>query len=125
MRRVLVVDDNRELRLYLVKALRDYGYRAAEAETAPLALAKQLMFKPHIVLLDVVMPGVNGNEIIEKLLAFNPKVVVIMMTGYPNGGLAHLAIGMGARDYIVKPFNLDRLSLLINTYELLDLPEVE
>ena len=123
MRRVLVVDDDKAVRSCLYEVLNAQGYKAAEAETAPLALATQMIFRPHIVLLDVVMPGMTGNEIIKKLVAFDSNVVVIIMTGFPNEGLASLAIEMGARDYIVKPFDLAQLKTMLQVYELTELLE--
>ena len=120
MRRVLVVDDDEAVRVYLHEVLAAHGYETALTETAPQALATQVSFRPHVVLLDVVMPGMTGIEIVETLMAVNPDVIVIIMTGYANDGSALQAIALGARDYLVKPFDWEQLKTLLEVYALLD-----
>lgn len=120
MRRVLVVDDDEAVRVYLHEVLAAHGYETALTETAPQALATQVSFRPHVVLLDVVMPGMTGIEIVETLIAIDPGVTVIVMTAYPNDGSALQAIELGARDYLVKPFDWEQLKTLIEVYAVTD-----
>lgn len=120
MRRVLVVDDDTAVRVYLHEVLTAHGYETAVAETAPEALARQVSFRPHVVLLDNVMPGMTGIEIVEPLIALDPSVIVIIMTGFANDGSALQAIELGARDYLVKPFEWEQLKTLLEVYALLD-----
>jgi DNA-binding NtrC family response regulator len=65
--------------------------------------------RPQIVLLDLVMPGVQGMEVLQKILEFDPGIDVILMTGYYSTESAVEAIQKGAADYFPKPFSPDKL----------------
>jgi DNA-binding NtrC family response regulator len=65
--------------------------------------------RPDIVLLDMVMPGVEGMEVLEKILEFDPRIDVILMTGFYSAESAVEAIQKGAADYFPKPFSPDKL----------------
>ena len=120
MSRVLIVDDDEAIRVYLHEVLTAHGYETALAETTSQALARQISFRPHVVLLDVVMPGMTGIEIVETLIANDPGVTVIIMTAYANDGSALQAIELGARDYLVKPFDWEQLKTLLEVYAVTD-----
>jgi DNA-binding NtrC family response regulator len=79
------------------------------AEDADTALA---MFKPgqyNLALIDLVMPGMNGLELMQKLMEADPEIFCLIMTGYPTIDSAYKAMVEGASDYIIKPFQLSEL----------------
>jgi two-component system chemotaxis response regulator CheY len=72
--------------------------------------------KPSVVLLDVVMPDMDGIELLKKIKKLSPQTCVIMLTGVKDESVVREAIESGASDYIVKPFSLDQLKVTILTH---------
>jgi DNA-binding NtrC family response regulator len=111
--RVLIVDDEKTLRVSLALALREDGYEVDEAETGAEALAKVVAEPPHVLLLDLRLPDEDGIEVFKKIRARTRDPVVIMMTAYGVVEAAFEAVRLGAYYYISKPFSLDRMKELI------------
>ena len=109
MQRILVVDDEEPVRNLLTTFLEKKGYMTADVETGPLALAQLNIFKPHMVLLDIRMAGLDGLETLKKIKNHDPDLPVIMVTGENDDKTAREAMENGALDYITKPFNLEQL----------------
>lgn len=110
MTRLLVVDDVPLFRAGLTSALRDAGFDVVgEAETAEGAVAQAENLQPDIVLLDVLMPGLSGLEVVEKLTAVSPDSDVILLTGSESEEDLLAAIKAGARGYIVKDMPFPQL----------------
>lgn len=110
MTRLLVVDDVPLFRAGLTSALRDAGFDViGEAETAEGAVAKAESLLPDLVLLDVLMPGLSGLEVVEKLTAVSPESKVILLTGSESEEDLLAAIKAGARGYIVKDMPFPQL----------------
>ena len=85
MAKVLVADDERNVRLSLVYILFDAGYDVIEAEDGPMALEKACQEHPDLILLDVMMPGMDGFRVLEKIRE-NPateSIPVVMLTALP------------------------------------------
>jgi CheY-like chemotaxis protein len=106
MRRVLVVEDEPENRLLLQVILSTEGYQVVEAEDGRAALEAVERERPDIILLDVMMPGMNGYVVLERLRAdpATATIPVIMLTALASGANMQRAVEMGAQGYITKPF---------------------
>ena len=104
--RVLVVEDEPENRLLLRVVLTSEGYEVAEAEDGPAALAAAREHRPDLILLDVMMPGMNGYAVLEALRAdaATRSVPVIMLTALAQRGDVERAAEMGVAGYVTKPF---------------------
>lgn len=106
--RILVVDDDADTRRILSYVLAPVG-SVVEAAGGAEALAKIQAERPSVVLLDLVMPEVGGLEVLEKALRLVPSLCVIMLTGQSDISVAREALERGARAYITKPIDPQRL----------------
>ncbi len=106
------MDDEKNTREGLSRALRD-EYAVAEAENGQRALEWLETRHADVVLSDLRMPGMDGMTLLSRLLARDPKPVLILLTAYGNIETAVEAMKRGAYDFLTKPVNLDRLELLL------------
>ncbi len=113
MKRVLVVDDEENIRLVLRTLLRRNGYEVEVAATAEEALDKLEGFGPDVVLTDVRMPKMSGLELLSELRTRGSQATVIVMSAYGSVELALEAMKAGAYDYIPKPFKADEVVLAL------------
>jgi DNA-binding response OmpR family regulator len=104
MRRVLVVDDEPHIRTVLRGYLQADGFEVAEAADGTAALAAMRDQPPDLVLLDVMMPGIDGLEVLRQLRTFS-DVYVILVTARAEEVDKLVGLGVGADDYITKPFS--------------------
>ena len=111
--RILVVDDEAIVRDSLGGWLRQDGHQVDVAESAREALRLAAAARHDIALVDIKMPGMDGLELQGRLAQAVPGLTVIVMTAYASVETAVAAMKAGAYDYIVKPFDPDDLSLLI------------
>jgi DNA-binding response OmpR family regulator len=111
--RVLVVDDEPQVAGMLRDALVDAGYVVKTAVTGREALGLMAAFQPDVVLLDVMMPGVKGDEVLAQLRRQHPGVPVVMVTANQDEEAARLMLTRGAFDYLPKPFRLDVLERIV------------
>lgn len=103
MTSLLVVDDVPLFRVGLISALREAGFEVAgEAESAEGAVARAEEYRPDIVLLDLLMPGLSGLDVVEKITAVSPDTQVVVLTGSESEEDMLRALKSGARGYIVK-----------------------
>jgi diguanylate cyclase (GGDEF)-like protein/PAS domain S-box-containing protein len=105
--RVLIIDDDTVTRIMAGEALREAGFTVAEAGSGEAGLAAFEAQRPDLVLLDVVMPGLDGYEVCRKLRA-HPRlghVPIIMLTGLEDTESVEKAYDSGATDFISKPIN--------------------
>jgi DNA-binding NtrC family response regulator len=114
MARVLIVDDEPQIRRILLLMLAKHGFETAQACSGEEAVEIREKFKPDVVLLDVSMPGMNGLETLQVLIEQDKQVSVIMITAYGTIRSAVEAIRLGAFDYLTKPFDNDELIFIIN-----------
>jgi two-component system, NtrC family, response regulator AtoC len=114
MPRILIIDDEPQIRRILSALLSDTGFEVAEAESGEEALAVAKDFRPDIALLDLNMHGIDGLETLRALLNIHSKLDCIMMTAYGTIRSAVEAMKSGAFDYLAKPFDNDELLLIIN-----------
>ena len=108
--RVLVVEDERDVAALLHDALIDLGYTVCLAEDGAAALAIVPVFRPDVVLLDLAMPEMPGEVVLERLREADPALPVIIVTGNPDIESARTTLAQGAFDYVAKPFDLERLA---------------
>jgi DNA-binding NtrC family response regulator len=108
---VFVVDDEPGIRATLARFLTRLGYRAIEAEHGAQALERQVTERPAAMLCDVLMPEVTGVELVPKALAHDPDVAIIMLTAVDRPATAIECLRLGARDYLLKPVDLDELRI--------------
>ncbi|MGC4092598.1 MAG: sigma-54 dependent transcriptional regulator [Polyangiaceae bacterium] len=117
MRRVLVVDDEENLRLVLRTLLRRHGYEVETAANGDEALTLVDSFGPDVVLTDVRMPKMGGLDLLQTLRAKGNDATVIVMSAYGNMDLAIEAMKVGAYDYVQKPFKPDEVVLALRKAE--------
>ncbi len=107
--KVLMVDDEPQFRDATRKLFRKKGFETLIAANGLEAL-EQLEKKPDVVVLDVRMPGMDGNETLEEIQKRTPGLPVIMLTGHGADENAKKALGQGAFDYLSKPCDIDLLA---------------
>jgi two-component system, chemotaxis family, chemotaxis protein CheY len=100
--KILIVDDSQFMRSVLKDILDTEGYESIEAENGKEAIEKFEAEKPDLLLLDIVMPEVDGKEVLEKI-GKQAKIIVISAVGQEK--MVEEAKALGALDYIVKPFD--------------------
>ena len=109
--RILVVDDDDNLRWVLQTQLEDAGYEVAAVQDGPAALASIQESRPALVLTDLKMPGMSGLELLEQIRAEEPDLPVIVITAFGTIQSAVEAVKAGAYDYLTKPIDYDDLAL--------------
>lgn len=111
--KILIIDDEKNIREGLQMALEDEGYEVLTAEDGTAGLQKALSEVVDLVITDLRMPGVGGQDILRRVTSETPGVPVIVLTGHGTVETAVEAMRMGAYDFLTKPLDLDRLSLLV------------
>jgi two-component system, NtrC family, response regulator AtoC len=117
MPRVLVVDDEENLRLLLRTYLKRHGYLVEVADNGESALALVETFGPDFILTDVRMPRMGGLDLLTTLKAKGIEATVIVMSAYGNVDLAIEAMKAGAYDYVQKPFKNEEVLLALRKAE--------
>jgi DNA-binding NtrC family response regulator len=110
--RILIVDDEEMIPALLARRLAEEGYSCAIANNGIEALNFLSKNDYSLIISDIVMPRLDGFELLERIRAINPSAPVIMITGYAEIETAMEAIHLGAYDFVIKPVNLD---LVVNT----------
>lgn len=110
MAKILVVDDAAFMRMMLKDILTKSGYEiAGEAENGDQAVAKYKELKPDLVTLDITMPIKDGLEALKEIKAVDPSAKCLMCSAMGQQAMVIQAIQSGAKDFIVKPFQADRV----------------
>ena len=110
---ILIVDDEEKIRKVLSRMLEDENYGVKSVENGQKAIAILNSYKPDVIIMDQNMPGINGIEALVTIKEKNPNLTVIIITAHGEVSLAVDAIKKGAYDYLEKPFDNDKLLLLI------------
>jgi DNA-binding response OmpR family regulator len=107
--RVLIVEDDPDLLVVLRVNLEAAGFEPVLAGDGRTAVMRVAQDRPDAVLLDVMLPGVDGWSVLEQLHAQGDRVPVIVCSAKRNPADIERAMQLGAADYLVKPFDVDRL----------------
>jgi two-component system, NtrC family, response regulator AtoC len=113
MKKILIADDEKNMRWILEKNLKDEGFGVIEAADGEEAFELFLDQEPDMVILDYRMPGIDGMEVLKRIKTINEKVPVIMVTAHGSTDAAVEAMKLGAIDYISKPFEMEELKMAI------------
>ena len=111
--RILVVDDEEMIRPLLTQILVREGYDVTTATDGQEAIDLLLQERFDVVITDMVMPGVNGMEVVRIAKAIDPDYPVIVMTGYPSTETMTRLVRLGASDYLAKPWAVDVITATV------------
>ena len=107
---ILIVDDSAFMRMMIKDILTKNGYNViGEAENGAKAFEKYNELKPDLVLMDITMPEVDGIAALKKIKGADPNALIIMCSAMGQQAMVIEAIQGGAKDFIVKPFQPDRV----------------
>ena len=108
--RVLVVDDAAFMRMMIKDILRKGGYEVVgEAEDGAKAIEKYKELQPDLVTMDITMPDMDGIAAVKEIRKIDPNALIIMCSAMGQQAMVIDAIQAGARDFVVKPFQPDRV----------------
>ena len=113
MGKVLIVDDDNDLRAVVGDMLKDEGFEVSEAKDGVTALGHIKKNMPDAVLLDLKMPGLDGIEVMQEIRKIDPRIPVIIMTAHGDIPTAVEAIQKGAYDFTIKPPDFDKLIIAL------------
>lgn len=113
--KVLVVEDEASIRKFIVINLERSGFVIYEADTGEKGLELAANYKPDVLVLDVMLPGVDGFEVCKRVRRDMPDIAIIMLTARTQDADKITGLELGADDYMVKPFNPLELIARINT----------
>lgn len=111
---VLVIDDEEAIRLFLEATLEDEGYDVVTYGLGQVALDNLEKTTPDLVLLDLMLPDLNGIQVLERIKKVMPHVCVVMVTAYDKTDSAVQAMKLDAYDYVSKPIQLDQLFKVVS-----------
>ena len=112
-KKILVVDDERNVCEFLEEFLEFKEFETFSALSGVEALRLIREHRFDLVLLDIIMPGMNGMEVLEKIKLVQPDIPIIVVSGVRDSKMADNVLRMGAADYIPKPIDLERLEQMI------------
>jgi putative nucleotidyltransferase with HDIG domain len=111
--RILIVDDEEMICLLLAQRLFKEGYICATANNGKEALNHFYKDDLSLIITDIRMPEMDGMELLKNVKTIKPKMMVVIMTSYPEVGVAVEAMHLGANDFLIKPVDLDLLVLSV------------
>ncbi|MCX5705747.1 MAG: response regulator [Candidatus Omnitrophica bacterium] len=114
--KILVVDDEVEVVDFLCNFIKRMGLIAEKATSGTQAIETFSRFRPDWVFLDVKMPDIDGLEVLKRMKEIDAGINSIMITGKSDEMSVNDALSLGARDYLIKPIDLDELRAKIQTY---------
>lgn len=103
--RILIVEDEASIRKFININLSINGFAVIEAESGERALDMIDEYNPSIVVLDIMLPGIDGFEVCQRIRETRPDIIIIMLTARGQDMDKIMGLGLGADDYMVKPFN--------------------
>ena len=109
-KKVLITDDTAFMRMTLRNVLEKNGYTViGEAEDGLQAVEKYMLDKPDLVTMDITMPNMDGITAIKKIMEKDPDAKIVVVSAMGQKSLVIEALNSGAKDFIVKPFQPDRI----------------
>jgi PleD family two-component response regulator len=112
--KILIVDDVPDTVDIVLKLFKSEGHNVFTASTGEEGVRKAAQIKPDVILLDINLPGIDGNVALRKIKKENPDQSVVMLTAYATVDNAIQALKEGASDFIKKPFEMDHLVHIVN-----------
>src|SRR4030043_355586 len=112
VRSVLIIDDEVGTR-ESIKMILKHDYEVFLAKDAEEAFLQIKEHSPDVILLDIILPDIDGLKVLEKIKGSDPDVIVIMITATKTIKTAVEAMKLGAYDYVTKPFDIDELRVII------------
>jgi two-component system, chemotaxis family, chemotaxis protein CheY len=109
MATILIVDDTQFVRMRVAKVLTQHGHAVVEAEDGDQAVQVYRAAQPDAVVMDITMPVKDGIAALSEIRQFDPQARVIMLTALGQQGMVLQAVRAGAKDYLLKPFNPEKL----------------
>ena len=116
--KILVVDDESNIREVLQDFLENEGYEVITADSGVTAISALKEPYPHIVLLDIRMPDMDGLQCLRHIKNINPSIQVVIISGFATIPMAKKSLEMGAFDYINKPLCFNHIKDVINQIKL-------
>ena len=110
MGKILIVDDNDNACYMLKSYLEEMGHDVTDSQSGADALEKVKSLKPDIMLLDIIMEGMDGMEILRRVRLSNKNIGIIMVSGVSDEKICNEALDKGADDYITKPIDFKHLN---------------
>src|SRR5215218_4488772 len=107
--RILVIDDEQRILRFVVRGLQAEGYQVDSADNGVDGLGSALTGQYDLVVLDLLMPGLDGAAVLSRLLAARPAQAVIVLSCLDSPETKVRCLEAGAQDYLAKPFSLDEL----------------
>ena len=117
MAKILIVDDTADMRELLKNIVELGGHQVVEADSGKVGLAQFKVSPPDVVMTDIIMPDMDGNELIGKLRELDPKVKIVAVSGggrVRNLGVLQVAQKFGADRVLSKPFRKDDVLKLLD-----------
>ena len=115
---ILVIEDEEDVRMTLSLFLESKGYTVWGADGVAETVKRLNKAFPDLILLDIMLPGLDGIEILKMIKRYDSNVPVVIMSGYATEETAVRSLQLGAYDYIRKPFDLDQISRLLSSVEI-------
>lgn len=108
--KLLIVDDSLIIRKAIEQYIKDYDIDIiGSVSNGKSALTLFKKFKPHVVTLDITMPGLDGLTVLEQMVKINPDCKIVIVTALKDKATGLKALKLGARNIIVKPFNPQKI----------------
>ena len=107
--RILIVEDDPSIRLGLQRSLGFEGFTVDVATDGEQAIQKAFDKKPDLILLDLMLPRLNGFEVCKTVRQYDPKIPIVILSAKGDEGDKVLGLELGADDYVTKPFSVREL----------------
>jgi two-component system copper resistance phosphate regulon response regulator CusR len=107
--RILIIDDEPRILNFVARELEAQGYEVGTASDPSRGLAMAVDGGFDLVILDLLMPGLHGREVLQRVMASNPNQAVIVLSALGDPGSKVMCLELGAEDYLAKPFSFDEL----------------
>lgn len=115
--KILIVDDSKEFRTKIKRILKDaqIGSRVYEANDGQEGISKYITYKPNLVIMDIMMPNVDGVKATQAIMQFDPTAKIIVISAKKNRGIVNDVVNKyGAKDYVLKPFDSGQVIMAVS-----------
>ena len=118
MASVLIVDDDSTIRVLFEAIMEEFGYDVFTASEGSKTLTMLETIRPDLLMIDLMMPGLNGAEVIREVRVFDQKVAIVVVTGSMDTKLVEQAIEWGANQVLQKPLDTGKLSKVLSELDI-------